>query len=415
MKVLHLNTSDSGGAGRAAYRLHQGLQSLGVESQMLVQVSHGDDKAIFSPYSTLGKLIAKLKLTERLDSLPLKLYRHRQQTDFSPELIPDVLVAKLSQHNPDVINLHWTCHGFLQIETLPKFKRPLVWTLHDMWAFTGGCNYSQECDRYTNSCGACPILHSHQNWDLSRLIWQRKAKAWKNLNLTIVTPSLWLAHCAGSSSLFNDVRIEVIPNGLDTEKYKPVPRQLARNILNLPQDKHLVLFGAMYPNSDRRKGFHLLQPALQHLSKSGWQDKIELVVFGASEPKEPTNLGFKSHYLGKLSDDISLALIYAACDVFVAPSLQDNLPNTIMEAIACGTPCVAFNIGGMPDMIEHHSNGYLAQPYQIDDLAQGIAWVIEDRERHYKLGDRARQKAEQEYTLEIQAHRYSSLYSTILT
>jgi glycosyltransferase involved in cell wall biosynthesis len=170
----------------------------------------------------------------------------------------------------------------------------------------------------------------------------------------------------------------------------------------------------MYPNSDRRKGFHLLQPALQSLSKSGWQDRIELVVFGASEPKEPADMGFKSHYLGRLSDEISLALVYAAADVFVAPSVQDNLPNTVMEAIACGTPCVAFNIGGMPDMIEHHSNGYLAQPYQVEDLAQGIAWVIDNRERHQKLCDRARQKAEQEFTLEIQARRYQSLFTDIL-
>jgi glycosyltransferase involved in cell wall biosynthesis len=282
-----------------------------------------------------------------------------------------------------------------------------------MWPFTGGCHYSQECDRYTDSCGACPKLHSHQSWDLSRWVWQRKGKAWNDLKLTVVTPSLWLAKCASSSSLFKDVRVEVIPNGLDTQTYKPITRQLARDLINLPQDKYLVLFGAMYPNSDRRKGFHLLQPALQSLSQSGWQERIELAVFGASEPNQATDMGFKSHYLGKFSDDISLAVVYAAADVFVAPSLQDNLPNTVMEAIACGTPCVAFNIGGMPDLIEHQQNGYLAQPFQVEDLAQGIAWVIENQQRHQKLCDRARQKALQEFTLEIQARRYESLYSEL--
>ena len=414
MKVLHLSNSDSGGAGRATLRLHQGLRGLGIDSKILVQFKSGDDGAVLAPQSNLEKLFFKLKLTEHLDALPLRLYRQRDRTDFSPELLPDGMASKIAQHNPDVINLHWVCHGFLKTETLAKFKQPLVWTLHDMWAFTGGCNYSQECDRYTDSCGACPILRSNQSWDLSRWGWQRKAKAWKDLNLTVVTPSSWLAKCASSSSLFKDVRVEVIPNGLDTQKYKPIDRKIAREFINLPQDKHLVLFGAMYPNSDRRKGFHLLQPALQSLSKSGWQDRIELVVFGACEPKEPADMGFKSHYLGRLSDEISLALVYAAADVFVAPSVQDNLPNTVMEAIACGTPCVAFNIGGMPDMIEHHSNGYLAQPYQVEDLAQGIAWVIENRERHQKLCDRARQKAEQEFTLEIQARRYQSLFTDIL-
>lgn len=413
IKVLHLSNSDDGGAGRAALRLSQGLRKMGVDSQVLVQFKSGDDKTVLAPRSSLEKVILKLKLTEYLDRLPLQFYRQRDAGDFSPELLPDAIASKVAQHNPDIINLHWVCNGFLKIETLAKLTQPLVWTLHDMWPFTGGCHYSQECDRYADSCGACPILHSDRNGDLSRWIWQRKAKAWKDLNLTIVTPSSWLAKCASSSSLFKNLRVEVIPNGLDTRKYKPVQRQIAREILDLPQDKYLVLFGAMYASSARRKGFHLLGPALQSLSQSGWQDKIELAVFGASEPTEPIELGFKSHYLGKLSDEISLALVYAAADVFVAPSLQDNLPNTVMEAIACGTPCVAFNIGGMSEMIEHQVNGYLAQPYQIDDLAQGIAWVIENRERHQKLCDRAREKAEQEFTLEIQARRYESVYQEL--
>jgi glycosyltransferase involved in cell wall biosynthesis len=313
-----------------------------------------------------------------------------------------------------VINLHWINAGYLQVETIAKFNKPLVWTLHDMWAFTGGCHYSQDCDRYTASCGACPQLHSSKDWDLSRWVWQRKAKAWRNLNLTIVTPSSWLAKCARSSSLFQEQRVEVIPYGLDTEKYKPLNRQVARELLNLPQDKQLVLFGALSATGDQRKGFHLLQPALQDLSKSGWQDRLELVIFGSSEPANPPELGFKAHYLGTLNDDISLALVYSAADVFVAPSVQDNLANTVLEAIACGTPCVAFNIGGMPDMIEHQKNGYLAQAYKTEDLAQGIAWVLENNERHGKLGARAREKAQQEFTLEIQARRYLSLFTEIL-
>ncbi len=245
-------------------------------------------------------------------------------------------------------------------------------------------------------------------------MWQRKAKAWKNLNLTIVTPSSWLADCARSSSLFQDRRVEAIPNGLDTEKYKPIERRLARNLLKLPQEKHLLLFGAVSATSDPRKGFHLLQSALEHLSQSGWQDQIELVVFGSSEPSNPPDLGFKIHYLGRFYDDISLALVYAAADVFIAPSIQDNLPNTIMEALACGTPCVGFNIGGIPEMIEHKQNGYLAQPYKIEDLARGIGWTIENQERHQKLCSRAREKAEQEFTQQIQASRYLSLFAEVL-
>jgi len=414
MNVLLVSTYDiEGGAARAAYRLHQGLQGKGISSKMLVQDKSSNDVTVFAPKTRLDQGIARARLT--LDALPLKFYRKRDSSTFSLQWLPDGIVPKITQLEPDVINLHWIGEAFLQAEAIAKFDKPLVWTLHDMWAFTGGCHYNQDCDRYTASCGACPQLGSSKDWDLSRWVWQRKAKTWKDLNLTIVCPSSWLAECARTSSLFKDVPVEVIPYGLDTGKYKPLNRQVARELLHLPQDKQLVLFGALKATSDKRKGFHLLQPALQDLSKSGWQEGLELVIFGSSAPDKPLDLGFKTHYLGTLSDDLSLALVYSAADVFVLPSTQDNLPNTVLEAIACGTPCVAFNIGGMPDMIEHQKNGYLAQPYKIEDLAQGIAWVLENKERHRKLGDRAREKAEQEFTLEIQARRYLSLFTEILS
>jgi glycosyltransferase involved in cell wall biosynthesis len=414
MNILHLSSSDGGGAGRAAYRLHKGLQHHGVNSQMLVQSNYNEDRSVFYPKTSLGKLSTKFKLSEYIDAFPLQLYPQRQQVNFSLEWFPDRIIHKVREFQPNLINLHWICHGYIQIETLAKFNQPLVWTLHDMWPFTGGCHYTQGCERYQNSCGTCPQLNSSKKQDLSLSVWQRKSKSWQNLNLTIVTPSVWLANCANASSLFKDFRVEVIANGLDIQKYKPVPRQVARLLLNLPQDKQLILFGAMYPTGDPRKGLHLLQGALQLLRQSKWQDLIELAIFGVSEPDKPTNLGFKTNYIGKLHDDISLALLYAAADVFVAPSLQDNLPNTVMESLACGTPCVAFKIGGMPDMIEHYRNGYLAQPYQIEDLAQGITWVLEDQQRHQKLCDRARQKVEQEFTIEQQAKSYQFLYNELI-
>jgi glycosyltransferase involved in cell wall biosynthesis len=413
MKVLLISAFDTGGgAARAAYRLHCGLQIIGVSCQMLVQTKLSDDRTIVAPQTNVEKGIAKLGHT--LDAIPLRFYRQRDKTEFSTQWSSDVILPRVVQLNPDLINLHGINEGFLQIETIAKFNQPIIWTLHDMWAFTGGCHYAQECDRYTDSCGACPQLRSSKNFDLSRWIWQRKSRAWKGTQLTLVSPSAWLAKCASSSSIFRNLRVEVIPNGLDTERYKPLNRQTARELLNLPQDKQLVLFGAINATSARRKGFHLLQPALQSLCKLGWHDKIELVVVGSSQPDAETDIGFKTHYLGKLSDDISMALVYAAADVFIAPSTQDNLPNTVVEAIACGTPCVAFNIGGMPEIIEHQKNGYLAQSFEIEDLAHGVAWVLENRERHQKLGDRARKKAEQEFTEELQARRYASLFTEIL-
>jgi len=412
MKVLLINSSDiQGGAARAAYRLHKGLKYIGVNSQMLVQKKSSDDKTVFAPKTKLSKGIARAKRS--VDLLPLKFYPQRINTTYSLSWLADTIVPKVNEINPDIINLHWINAGFMQIETIAKLKRPLVWTLHDMWPFTGGCHYSGDCEGYLKSCGGCPQLGSSKNWDLSSWIWQRKAKAWRDLNLTIVTPSTWLANCARSSSLFKDLQIEAIPNGVDTQMYRPINKRVARELLNLPQDKQLILFGALRATSDKRKGFHLLKPALEGLSKSGWKDSLELAVFGASQPENPPDFGLRTHYLGTCNDDISLALVYSAADVFVLPSTEENLANTVMEAIACGTPCVAFNIGGTSDMIEHEINGYLAQPFKVEDLAQGIAWLLENPERYEKLSYRAREKAEQNFTQEIQARRYLSVFNNI--
>jgi len=414
MKALLLTTSDiKGGAARAAYRLHQGLKSINTNSQMLVQVKQGDDRAVIgsSSESGIGKARTGLRLT--LDQLPLKFYPNGGSRNYSSHWLPDKINIQVKKLDPDIINLHWISAGFIQIETIAKFNQPIVWTLHDMWAFTGGCHYNQECDKYTASCGACPQLSSKKDGDLSRWVWKRKAKAWKNLNLTVATPSDWLAKCARESALFKDKRVEVIPYGLDLNTYRPIDKKTARELLKLPQEKQLILFLSLRATSDKRKGFHLLQPALQDLSQAGWKDKLEIMVVGASRPEEPPEFGLKSHYLGTMADDLTLALAYSAADVFIAPSLQDNLPNTVLEAISCGTPCIAFAIGGMPDMIEHHQNGYLAQPYRSEDLVQGIIWTLENEARYKKLAHRAREKAEQEFALEIQAHRYKSLYQEL--
>ena len=413
MKILHISTHDiNGGAARAAYRLHTGLQDIGLQSQMLVQEKYSNDKTVIAPKIRLFQGIAKAKLT--VESLPLKLYRQKKNTPFFTQWLPDRVIPKVAQINPDIINLHWISGGFMQIETFAKLKRPLVWTLHDMWGFTGGCHVTGECDRYKISCGACPQLNSGNEWDLSRWVWQRKVKAWKNLNLTLVSPSSWLAQCARSSSLFQNLRIEVIPHGLDTQKYRPINQHFAREALNLPQDKKLILFGAIEATSDRNKGFHLLQPALQELSKSGWKDDLEVVIFGASQPENPPDLGFKTHYLGHLHDAISLATVYSAADVMLVPSLQESFGQTASESFACGTPVVAFNATGLKDIVDHQQNGYLAKPYEVEDFAKGITWILENEQRLQKLSFYAREKAEQEFTLELQARRYSALFEEIL-
>jgi glycosyltransferase involved in cell wall biosynthesis len=408
MKVLHLSTSDvDNGGARAAYRLHQGLQRLDdCSSQMLVRAKFSHDSTVVAEQSLLTKL------GPPSSSLPLKLYP-RSAGMFSPQWLPDVLASRVKTIAPDLVNLHWICNGFLQIETLPKLNKPLVWTLHDLWPFTGGCAYAQECCKFEDACGDCPQLQSGQSQDLSRWIWQRKRKAWANLDLTIVATSAWMADCARASSLFKQRRIETIPLGLDTDKYQPLDKQVARQLLNLPQDKQLVLFGAASHTSDPRKGFELLRSALQQLYSNGWQDRLELVVLGSSKPQQPIDLGFNAHYLGFMHDDLSLALTYAAADVTVVPSIQEAFGQMASESLSCGTPVVAFNATGLKDIVDPHLNGYLATPFEIEDLATGIIWVLSDRDRYQKLQFHAREKALREFSQEIQARRYLALYTDI--
>lgn len=409
MKILLLSTSDvEGGAARAAYRLHQGLRSIGKDSQVIVRAKKTNDKSVVVEQSILTKL------GPTLNNFPLRSYSMPEKTMFSPQWFPDALSTAVTRINPDIVNLHWVCNGYLRVETLPRLKKPLVWTLQDMWPFTGGCHYNQDCDRYTASCGNCPQLNSGRENDLSHQIWKRKANSWKNLNLTIVTPSSWMAECVQKSSLFKNLRVEVIPFCLDTHRYKPVEKAVARQILSLPIDKKLVLFGALAATSDKRKGFSLLAPALKQLSKTAWKEQIELVVFGSDQPDNPVDLGFKAHYLGHLNDDLSLSLAYSSADVMIVPSLQESFGQTASEALACSTPVVAFDATGLKDIVDHQSNGYKAKPYEIEDLANGIDWVLSDAERHQKLCHNAREKAERVFALELQAKQYLSLFTDIL-
>ncbi|RQW82096.1 MAG: glycosyltransferase, partial [Geobacter sp.] len=271
-----------------------------------------------------------------------------------------------------------------------------------------------DCLRYREDCGACPTLGSSRQEDLSQRIWRRKRNAWANLNLTVIAPSHWLARCAGSSSLFRDTRIEVIPNGLDIDRFRPIDQGTARDILSLPRDRKLILFGGAQASSDPNKGFHYLTEALGKLSSRGWGEKADVLVFGSPEPEKNPGFGMQVHYLGHVHDDVTLSLLYSAADVFVAPSIQENLPNTVMEAAACGTPSVAFKIGGLPDLVEHGRTGYLAQPFETHDLAQGIAGLLGDDKKRSKMGDAARHKVVSEFALERIALRHAEIYRGIL-
>lgn len=415
MKLAMLNTDDSkGGAAIATYRLHRGLRSIGVDSRLMVLNKYSDDPSVIKPELQTRLKRAVTYLYARREARFTSLYYAKDKKLFSPASCPDKLADRVGAFNPDVVHLFWVNTGFMKIETLSRFKKPIVWTLHDMWPFTGGCHYDDECGRFQQSCGNCPILSSGSDHDLSRHIWERKRKSWRDVPIVIVATSHWLADMARSSSLFKDRRIEVIPNGLDIDRYKPLDKRAARDAYGLPQGRHLVLFSAYNVTTDKRKGNQFLVPALKKMAQAGWGEKAELVVIGASAPENPPDLGMKVHYMGHFQDEISQVLLYSAADITVAPSMQENLSNTVMESLACGTPVVAFDIGGMPDMIDHQRSGYLARPFESDDLAAGIVWVLENKARHVMLAQHARQTVVERYALKTVASRYLALYQDIL-
>jgi glycosyltransferase involved in cell wall biosynthesis len=412
MKILLLNTNDiSGGAAIAVYRLLKGLQQNSVQAQMLVQSRKSDDYSVIGPQTKWQKVFGKLRPT--LDSIPVRFYKQRKKIIFSPAILPDNIFKKIQDINPDIIHLHWIAGGFIKIESLAKIKKPIVWTLHDMWAFTGGCHYDEECGKYDKNCGHCPLLNSNKQKDLSYKIWKRKKKAWENLDFTVITPSSWLGECAKKSSLFNKTRVEVIPNGIDLNRFKPIDKNIARDILCLPKEKKLILFGALSALGDKRKGFLLLKESLKKLSSKENKD-IELVIFGSSKPKGEEDLGFKTHYLGRLNDETSLALVYSASDVMIVPSIQEAFGQTASESLACGTPVVAFGDTGLLDIVDHQKNGYLAKPFDTADLAYGIKWVLEDDIRRKQLSQNAREKVVQEFDIVKVAKRYEDLYKDVL-
>lgn len=411
MKILIVNTYDlQGGAARAASRLHNALLASGVDSQMLVQSKISDDDRVIGPSNRLQKVMAKIR--PKLDGLSAKLYQNKTKTLFSPSQLPyGNIIEKINIINPDIVHLHWICDGMITIEELAHIKAPLVWSLHDMWAFTGGCHYNEDCAGYKMSCGNCKVLCSNKKNDLSTKTFQRKQKIYASKkNMTIVGLSKWLTECSKTSTLLKYKDHINLPNPIDTKTFKPTEKNSARELYGFPKGKKLVLFVAA-PGTiiDPRKGFKKLIKAIEALSSQN----IEFVSVGNTQKQYNFDFSFKIHYLANLSDDISLATIYNAVDVLVIPSIQENLSNVVMESLACGTPVVGFDIGGNSDMINHKENGYLATPFESDDLARGIEWVL-DKSNYDKLCDNAREKIIRDFDSSVVVKKYINLYNHIL-
>ncbi len=352
MRVVHLSTSDSGGgAARAAVRLHRRLRDQDTDSQLLVQRKEEDEHTIHGPTSKIARAFALLR--PYVDIFPSSWYNRSRKDVWSVGWLRNRTLKRTKQLKPDLVNLHWVGSGFLAVKDLGRFEVPLIWTLHDSWAFTGGCHVPFDCLGYRESCGCCPILSSRTAMDLSRWVWKKKERDWRGADLTLVAPSTWMAERVRLSRLFRNTPVKVIPNGLDLSVYRPIDRHTARDILNLPHDRQIILSGAMRFFESPYKGATQLQGCLERLACQGWNKEPDLLLFGTSMPPKPLSSSFTRRYVGTIHDDVTLALYYSASDVFVCSSIAENLSCTVMESLACGTPVVAFDIGGMSDMIEH--------------------------------------------------------------
>ncbi|MBE0530841.1 MAG: glycosyltransferase family 4 protein [Rhodospirillales bacterium] len=413
MRILHISTSDTrGGAARGSYGLHQALCEAGVDSLMLVGRKYSDDERVVPLAGATARVHEWVR--DSLDQLPLNGYRKTDASFWTVGWVPRGLSRAIEALRPDIVHLHWIGGGFMPIGALRSIPVPVVWTLRDMWAFTGGCHYTAGCTGYRTSCGHCPQLGSTHENDLSRVVWRNKSKAWAGLDLWLVPISDWLAKCAGQSSLFADVPTRVIPNGVDSRRFRPVPPAEARAAWGLAPDKRYILFGAVGALSDERKGFGHLVEAANVLAASHSTAPAELLVFGDIAPDVSPQLGLKTHFLGHIDDDAQLARLYAGADVMVAPSLQEAFGKTLIESMSCGTPVVAFASGGPLDIVAHRENGYLAHPFVATDLANGVAWCLDSPGRTEELGRRARRRVKERFDMGIVVQHYSDLYESIL-
>jgi glycosyltransferase involved in cell wall biosynthesis len=427
LKVVHLCTQDFGGAGKAAYRLHKGLQTIGVDSTMLVlNKRSGDSSVKVLPTDYTGGTVTSSDVPAYNSPLWMQQLRkwHKLLANYSKrpaglEMFTDTesdirfdLVQEI--RDADIINLHWVAGAMdYSSASIALGNKPVVWTLHDMNPFTGGCHYAGDCLNYKTSCRECPQLGSDTENDLSNRGWKQKYDVYKALSINVVTPSRWLGKCASESELFSSFPVQVIPNGFPLDTFRPHPKAEIHKALKVPDSVKIILFGADSVLNER-KGFRYLLDALNKIPLKTGHD-IAILTFGILSKGIKIPSKYSVVNLGSITNEKQLAMAYSAADVYVLPSLEDNLPNTLVEAMACGVPAVCFDIGGIPDVIEHKKTGYLVKPKDIQGLIEGIDWIISSAESGSDFLKECRAKAESKFSLEIQANAYREIYERMKT
>ncbi len=401
MKIVHISTTDYGGAFRATERIHKSMLEMGVSSEILVRTKTKKDTVAETVLdNNINKISSKIK-----NLLNLLLSQ-------STLVISDYFGTDISDNehikSADIIILH-AVNAFISyrgFEKLCKLEKPILWVVHDMSLFTGGCHYDMYCDKYQDQCGNCPLINSNRKKDITYYNLRRKKRMTKYSKFRIIGPSKWISECARKSSVLCNVDVITIPNPIDINLFKPMKNDVLGKF-KIETNKKNILFGATKSTDNPIKGIKYLQEALRGMDRN----KYRLLIFGNNGDDNKEYSGMETLYFGTINDDGELARIYNAADVFVAPSEQDNYPGTVLEAAACGTPSVAFRIGGMPDIIQHKESGYLAEYKNINDLTMGIEYCAKHTRN---LGDKARLLTQRRNEYKIVASQYIEVANSMI-
>ena len=411
MRVLIVNTSEkTGGAAVAANRLMEALINNGVKAKMLVRDKQTDCLTVVSAGDGWRQRWHFLWERWRIFMAMHFSKTHLFEADIANVGTDITTLPEFKE--ADIIHLHWINQGFLSLNGIQKILssgKPVVWTMHDIWPATAICHYARGCCRYQNKCESCPLLPRRSVSDLSAVVWRRKNEILRKYHISFVACSRWLEGEAKKSALLKGQRVTNIPNPINSHVFCPSDKQQAREALGLPLDKHVILFVSQRV-TDKRKGLDYLVEAVNRMAvqDSSLKDNTAIAVLGGHSEEVADLLPLPVFPLGYVSDESKIVKVYNAADVFVLPSLEDNLPNTIMEAMACGVPCVGFNIGGIPEMIGHLKSGYVAKAADADDLARGIKWVLDFKGE--ELSKEARRTVLNSYSQQSVAIKYIELY-----
>ncbi|MBI3529709.1 MAG: glycosyltransferase [Betaproteobacteria bacterium] len=387
--------------------LYRHLCRQGVNAQMLVRVMEGNDDSTIGPVTRLGKWVSMLR--DKSGVALQRLFGSDDGNTLSLNVLPSRWSAKINSMDVDVVNLQWVGQETLSIRDIGRIEKPVVWTSQDLWPISGARHYEYGYDD-NHTSGHRSKAHANTSGErvsvaVDKWVKRRKQHAW-NRGMSIVCPSRWMADQVKLSEVARSWHISVIPNVVDTGLFKPLRKQFCREVFNINTTKKLVTCGAYNLLRDLRKGGDLFISLLDKLASHAIASDIEICIFGQAEHPGNPKLPFRTHWIPRIYDQQTLALIYNLSDIVVVPSREDNLPQVGTEAQACGIPVAGFNCTGMPDVVDHRKTGYLAKPFDMDDMAHGIGWMLESRERYGALSSEARSRAVQLWSPQVVIPQY---------